>query len=217
MFETRMDLCNMTEQPFLNEILHTGPPSATLPDLDFSWTAGPPSAGLTSPLISPTTRFDTYCAADPVFPLKRRASGASEPNIEEVLGQPQVSSLVQADLYAPPPPTTQVYSSLFVQIVITWKILRDSVANVSDPHTQGSILLGSRPHLYTHHPPATIPYLEQAPRQKRGPKVPSGHNVGSSSVSLNRTPPEYPRLAIPVQLPGSREAGFREPQPYTSH
>lgn len=104
MFDTRMDFSNMNGQPFLNDILHTGTPSATLPDLDFSWTAGPPSAGLTSPLISPTTNFDTYCAADPAFPLKRRPSGASEPNIEEVLGQPQVSSLVQADLYVSPPP-----------------------------------------------------------------------------------------------------------------
>lgn len=98
-FDARMDLSNIAEQPFLNDIMHTAPSSATIPDIDFSWNAGPPSAGLTSPLISPTTHFDTYFAADQAIPLERRASIASETNIEEIPGQPQVSRLVQADLY----------------------------------------------------------------------------------------------------------------------
>lgn len=106
MFDTRMDLSNITDQPFLNDILHTGPSSATIPGIDFSWNAGPPSAELTSPLISPTAHFDAYFAADHTVPLKRRASVASETNTEEIQGQPQVSRLVQADLYVslPPPP-----------------------------------------------------------------------------------------------------------------
>lgn len=105
-----MDLSNTADQPFLNDILHTGPSSATFPDVDFSWTAGPPSAGLTSPLISPTAHFDAYFAADQAIPLERRASVASEANTEEVLGLPQVSRLVQADLYVSfsPPPLSSI-------------------------------------------------------------------------------------------------------------
>lgn len=106
MFDTGMDFSNTTDQPIPNDILHTGPTSATVLDLDFSWNAGPPSAGLMSPLVSPTAHFDTHGATDLAISLRRRASVASESNIEDILGQPQVSSLVQADLYVflPPPP-----------------------------------------------------------------------------------------------------------------
>lgn len=99
MFDTRAGLSVIPEQQFLNDILHTGPSSATIPDIDFPWNIGPPSAGLNSPLISPTTHFDTYLTSDQTFPLGRRASIASETQIEKALGQPQVSRLVQADLY----------------------------------------------------------------------------------------------------------------------
>lgn len=98
-FDATMDLAGAAEQPFLNDTLQTGPPSATVPDVDFSWNAGPPSAGLASPLISPTAHFDSFFAADQAIPLKRRASVASESNTEQLQGQPQVSRLVQADLY----------------------------------------------------------------------------------------------------------------------
>lgn len=99
MFDTRSGLSGIPQQPFLNDILHTGPSSATIPDIDFSWNLGPPSAGLTSPLISPTTNFDTYLTSDHTVPTGRRTSIASETQAEEAPGQPQVSRLVQADLY----------------------------------------------------------------------------------------------------------------------
>lgn len=100
LFDTRTDLPSITGQPFLNnDILHTGPSSATIPDIDFSWNIGPRSVGLTSPLISPTGNFDTYFAADPAVPLERRASIASDTHTEEAPWQPEVSRLVQADLY----------------------------------------------------------------------------------------------------------------------
>lgn len=144
MFDTRMDLSNITEHPFLNDLLHPGSTSATVPDLDFSWNAGPPSAGLMSPLISPTAHFDAYGAADAAFSLKRRASVASESNIEDVLGQPQVSSLVRADLYVslPQPPFSQNtrgvpwVSFLFVIVmaVPSRTRFRGSVANANDSH-----------------------------------------------------------------------------------
>lgn len=111
-FDTGMDLSNIPEHPFLNDILHAGPSSATIPGIDFSWNASPPSAELTSPLISPTAHFDTYFAADQAIPLKRRASVASETNTEETHGQPQVSRLVQADLYALPPASPRCPSHL---------------------------------------------------------------------------------------------------------
>lgn len=134
MFDTRMDLSNMTEQPFLNDILHTGPSSATIPGIDFSWNAGPPSAELSSPLISPTANFDTYFAADHAIPLKRRASVASETNAEEIQGQPQVSRLVQADLYVSMSrsPSSRQISRAFSMVFVSIGTLHGSVANVND-------------------------------------------------------------------------------------
>lgn len=99
MFDTMAGLSDIPEQPFLNSILHTGPSPATVPDIDFSWNSGPPSSGLISPLISPTMHFDTYITSDQTVSLGRRASIASETQAEEGPGQPQVSRLVQADLY----------------------------------------------------------------------------------------------------------------------
>lgn len=117
----------MADQPFINDILHTGPSSATFPDVDFSWNAGPPSAGLTSPLISPTAHFDAYFAADQAISLETRASVASETNNEELLGQPRVSRLVQADLYVvlPPPPLSplkknSVVCESFLNAAFSW-------------------------------------------------------------------------------------------------
>lgn len=123
----------MADQPFINDILHTGPSSATFPDVDFSWTAGPPSAGLISPLISPTAHFDAYSAADQAIPLERQASVASETNTDEVLGLPRVSRLVQADLYVFLIPASPQFHRGFLDDAFSWfpwlismiRILRD--------------------------------------------------------------------------------------------